>query len=743
MSASPPSSDAQPIAPSNRLGLYGATMVGVSAMLGAGIFVLSGVALKMAGPAATIAFALNGVIVILTAFSFAELASAFPESGGSYVFARKVFPIGGAFAAGWVLWLAYVLAAALYGLGFASFVGFAVEMVGAWAGRAVTLPGWLVVVTAEAVLVLGAVLLLKRGAAAGNAISLAKVIAFVILVVPGIVIFFGSEPGTLKQGFVPLFPTELGVVGTFVAMGYTFIALEGFEVIAAIAEEVDRPSYTIPKAMFLSIGITLVIYLLLLFVMVTIGGDGTGPAWEDLGNRGDQAVAVAAERYLGSFGAVLVVVAGLLATFSALTSALLASSRVSFSMARDRALHHRLAEVDPTTGTPGPALILSVGLTLLLVAIMGEVEVAGAAASLIFLVSFAMANGAGLLVRVRGGKLGGYQAPLYPFLPLLGASACVGLAAFQLVQVPLASLVALGWLVVGGILYQLNFRMRAQTVSARAEALDSMLVRLRGREPLVLVPLANPDRAETLVRFASALVPRRFGRLLALTVAVHDPDGRPGEGVVAYERTQSAMRRAVDTTCRLKRPFEGAMVLDADVPEAVARVIAERDPEVVLLGMSKLDAEAGTRMLERVIAAAEADVVVLNAPPTWNPDEVRSILVPVAGQGGHNPLRARVIGMFQRERACEVRLIRVVRSEAEQAKARALLEHVKDDLGSEHGEVVVSGNAAREVIQRSKDVDLIVLGLSRDAGRQRLVGDFVRLIAAEAECPLVAIARAT
>ena len=73
-------------------------------MVGAGIFVLCGVAMENAGPGALLAFVLNGVLSLITAFSFAELVSAFPESGGSYVFAKKVFPIGGAFAAGWVLW---------------------------------------------------------------------------------------------------------------------------------------------------------------------------------------------------------------------------------------------------------------------------------------------------------------------------------------------------------------------------------------------------------------------------------------------------------------------------------------------------------------------------------------------------------------------------------------------------------------------------------------------------------------
>ena len=71
------------------LGLWSATLIGISAMLGAGIFVLSGVAFRSAGPGALLAFGLSGVLAFVTAFSFAELASAFPESGGSYIFAKR------------------------------------------------------------------------------------------------------------------------------------------------------------------------------------------------------------------------------------------------------------------------------------------------------------------------------------------------------------------------------------------------------------------------------------------------------------------------------------------------------------------------------------------------------------------------------------------------------------------------------------------------------------------------------
>ncbi|MEM9455226.1 MAG: amino acid permease, partial [Myxococcota bacterium] len=105
-----------------KIGLVGATGVGVGAIVGGGIFVLAGVAFASAGPGAILAFALNGVIAFITALSFAEMSTLFPESGGAYTFAKKVLSVRAAFAVGWVLWFAYIVAAVLYALGFAEFL---------------------------------------------------------------------------------------------------------------------------------------------------------------------------------------------------------------------------------------------------------------------------------------------------------------------------------------------------------------------------------------------------------------------------------------------------------------------------------------------------------------------------------------------------------------------------------------------------------------------------------------------
>ena len=93
------------------IGMAGATYIGVGAIVGGGILVLAGTAFAATGPGAILAFALNGLIALITAASFAELGTAFPESGGPYAFAKRLVSVRAAFAVGWILWFAYIVAA--------------------------------------------------------------------------------------------------------------------------------------------------------------------------------------------------------------------------------------------------------------------------------------------------------------------------------------------------------------------------------------------------------------------------------------------------------------------------------------------------------------------------------------------------------------------------------------------------------------------------------------------------------
>ena len=123
------------------IGMMGATMIGIGAIVGGGIMVLAGVAYASTGPAALIAFALNGLVAFVTAMSFAEMSAAFPESGGAYTFAKKVLSVRAAFGVGWILWFAYIVAGVLYALGFAAFAVLALREL--WSALGGTPPDWL------------------------------------------------------------------------------------------------------------------------------------------------------------------------------------------------------------------------------------------------------------------------------------------------------------------------------------------------------------------------------------------------------------------------------------------------------------------------------------------------------------------------------------------------------------------------------------------------------------------------
>ena len=725
--------------PERHLNLAGATLVGVGAMVGAGIFVLCGVAVEYAGPAAIAAFTLNGVLSLVTAASFAELSSAFPESGGSYVFARKVFPIGGAFAAGWVLWFAYVAACALYSLGFAGFLDY-----GAHAGFGIVMAPWFVPTAACVTALVALGILAGKGAGAGNWISVAKLAAFLILILAGLAVLAARPAGTVSRSMTPFFAH--GVTGLFMAMGFTFIALEGFEIISTIGEEVRSPEKTIPRAMFLSIGITMVIYTGLLFVVLTVGGDpGGSPAYETLGRAGDSAVAVAAGNYLGPVGGIVVVIAGLLSTFSALAATLLAASRVSFSMARDRALPRSLSRLGGPAHSPQFALFTSAGLVLLVILVTGNVELTGAAASLIFLLSFGLTNAAGLLVRLRAGSIASFRAPFYPALPIIGITACLGLALFQAIVVPTASVIVLVWLAVGFVLYRLSFGTRARTVAARAEAWDAELVKLRGRTPLVLVPMANPERAEPLLCFAYALATPGRGRVHALTVGRFDPGKEtPEDGEAAYRRAEAVVAHAVSTACRMGKAFEGAVLLAPDITDAIARIAAEQHPETVLVGMSNMGEGGSVDLLAEILARTTSDVVVLNAPPAWSLAGVERILVPVAGGTPHDPLRARLLGSLLREGNRNATLLRILRAGEDRSTAERELRNRAEDLGVpwDSCRIEEEQDPIRVIERHSAGADLMLMGFGTRSGRRRLIGSFALRVVAAAKCPVVAMAEA-
>jgi len=426
------------------LGFLGATGVGVGAIVGGGVLALAGVAFETTGPSAILAFALNGGVAFLTALSFSELAARFPQSGGTYTYARRVLSVEAAFSVGWVVWFASVVAAVLYALGFAVFLVPVLDVLLRAVGAPP--PPWLGGRFALVIYALVAVGAYARGlerstASGGQWATVGKVVVFSLLIVAGFVALVREGPtaGDLAGRFRPFF-TE-GGPGLARAMGYTFIALQGFDLIAAVAGDVKDPERNVPRAMLASLLAALVVYLPFLFVIVAAGSPGA-PIGEMAAADPEILVAAAARNFLGAAGYWLVVLAGLLSMLSALHANLLAASSFARTMGTDRTLPHRFGERSVETGTPVAAIRLTAVTVAFVLLAVPDLAAAGAVSSLIFLTSFTVTHAIAYLARQRAGAAAGFRTPWFPAVPAIGGAACLALGLYQAVAVPSAGVLA-------------------------------------------------------------------------------------------------------------------------------------------------------------------------------------------------------------------------------------------------------------------------------------------------------------
>ncbi|MFB6136612.1 MAG: amino acid permease [Halobacteriaceae archaeon] len=433
--------------PRRSLGLVDATMVGIGAMIGAGIFVLTGLAAETVGPGALAVFVGNGILTSFTALSYAELAAAIPESGGGYAYVKEAFPEGVSFAMGWMLWFAYMLAGALYAVGFGGNLLEFLHVLGVAVPErvalgAVSVPLGQATLGAVVVVVFVALNAASTSASGGAETFVTLVKVAVLLVFAG----FGAFAVDLAN-FRPLFPH--GAVAVLPAMGLTFVAFEGYDLIATVTEEVKNPRENIPRAIFYSLAVTVAVYLLVVFVAVgTVGAAA-------LGRAGEAAIASAAQTFMPRIpllgpGSSIVAFGAVFSTVSALNAVVLASSRVAFAMGREGQLGGGLGRIHPRFGTPFRAVVASASMMLFAIAFVPVRDV-GNLTSLFFLLSFVLVNASAVYLRRRRPDLSRpYEMPLYPLPPILGIAGNVVLGLF--VGLDTWALGA-AWLLLGGAVY--------------------------------------------------------------------------------------------------------------------------------------------------------------------------------------------------------------------------------------------------------------------------------------------------
>ena len=708
------------------LGLFEASMIGIGAMIGAGIFVLTGIAAGEAGPAAILAFALNGVVTLLTAFCYAELSSAIPEAGGGYSFVKRAFPGVVGFLSGWMLWFAYTVACSLYALGFGGyFWEFFHQYLPGLSASIQSLVGPEHSIHAVTILICGFFIWLNvrgtQGAgSAENIITLAKILVLLVFIGYGLSHIVETPARTLSE-FSPFFPKGFG--GVMVAMGLTFIAFEGYDLIATVSEEIKEPEKNIPRATFLSLAVAVPIYLLILFVSLgAVHPEGTN-SWEFLGAYQETAIVKAADSFMPSFGVATIVFGGLLSTMSALNATVLASSRVAFSMGRDRWLPGKISQIHPLKRTPHVA-ILATGVILLIVALALPLQVVGSAASLMFLLTFTLVNLSLVVLRKREpGIKRRFRVPLFPWVPLVGAGSNILLAVYQFRFDPLSWYVALGWMATGLVAYSLYFAK--ESGESLPKVLEALSTKPAPAAYRVLVPVANPRTIPALLDLAMPIAGANGGEVI-VTSTVQVPIQLPiNEGMTYVSRRMPLLRDAQEHAHSRGETVVSDLRVAHHVDRGVLSAADDLHANLLVMGWkgytTKRERVFG-EIIDRVVNRVRSDVAVVKLQESPRFDR---ILLPTAG-GPHAEFAAELIQPIVKAYGSKVTACYILPEEAdERLEGEAhqwiarTLRHV--DLGDVERLLIRSRSVPDGIARAGADHDLIVMGAAKTGLFQQLV----------------------
>lgn len=719
------------------LGLFDASMIGIGAMIGAGIFVLTGIAAGEAGPASLMSFALNGAVTLLTAFAYAELASAIPRAGGGYSFVRMAFPGGAGFVAGWILWFAYIVACSLYALGFAGYFWEFFAKYFPWMTDAVfgIIGHHSAKLGVTFFIGLFFIWLNVRGAEVTgkteNILTLSKLTILAIFIFFGIHKIF-TEPDSVSGSLTPFLPNGLG--GVFVAMGLTFIAFEGYDLIATVAEEIKNPEKNIPKATFIALGVTICFYLLILFVSLVAIHPESMTSWQFLGKYKETAIVRAAEAFMPAFGVALIVFGGVLSTMSALNATVMAASRVSFSMGRDLWLPKRMSAIHHKRRTPHIA-IMTTGVILLVTAMTLPIEAVGSAASLIFLLTFAMVNLSVIVLRRKYPEIPRkYRVPFYPVVPLLGFGLNIFLALYQFKFQPIAWYITIGWIAFGLFIYYAIFEKKAAVFEPQV-LLPGIQNDEISEKTCIMVALHNPDTVEILLNIAIPVARQRNRPILAVTV-VDVPRQMPiHEGMRFIHHKEPLLTRARKIAAERKIELSTQLVIAHRASDGILTAIEQHQAEALIMGW-KGYTNAKDRIFgeiaDRIIRFATCDLMVLKIGDNRS---MQHCLLPTAG-GPNAKLAASILSAISKETEMTITAGYVIPEHAsEKQKEEGMrqmdttLRNLKQ-LAKCEKKLIPAKAVAGGIATASRDYDLVVIGAAKEPFfRKMLFGEIPEKVA--------------
>ncbi|MGC1263235.1 MAG: amino acid permease, partial [Nitrososphaeraceae archaeon] len=488
-----------------------------------------------------------------------------------------------------------------------------------------------------------------------------------------------------------------GITGIVAAMGLTFIAFEGYEVIVQTGEEAKNPKRNIPRAIFISLTAVVVLYCLIAFVSIgAIFPEGI-QSWKYIGQSGELGIMKAAE-LLVPYGAFIVLGGGLISTLAALNATTFSSARVAFAMGRNYNMPYQLSAIHKRNKTPYIAILVS-GIIMAIMAYGLPLGLIATAAGVIFLLLFTQVNMAVITIRrIYGDKLDyGFKTPFFPVIPIIGIFLKLGLAVYLLVTQPLSWAITVVWVVIGFFVYRMyTFRKEidhyAPIVTSEGD--------LERKDYRILIPY-TPEDPDRLLKYAIRVAKESIGEINILRV-ITVPKQTPLSAGTGYAETARKSFEPLDKLIDKENILNHYLVrISHDASEAILATVEEQKIDLLITDFEMF------RNSKKFQTILTCDVLAIlsegNEELTFEPDRKKGRkdkknLVVLYDGGDHSDVVLKATSWLERSGQFKINVLYInTKNDGEQEKIVGMTDVLKqkeylEQVGIEFNEITLSDN---------------------------------------------------
>jgi len=698
------------------LGFFSTFAIGTGTMIGAGIFILPGIALADAGSGAIISFLLGGLISIATAISMSELATGMPLAGGSYYYISRTMGAAPGAVIGLGSWLALIFKGTFALIGLAEYAQ-------------VFYPLPLYFVAAAA----GVILLVINYRGAKSSGSLQNFIVIFLLVILALFIArvsFMVNPANFSPA------TSYGMTSIITTAGVVFISYLGLAEAAAVSEEVKNPSKNLPLAFIASAVVVTLFYVGIMMIIV-------GFSNPQVTGKSVTPLADIAGLMAGESGRIAIALGALLATLSTANGAILSSSRFPFAMSRDALMPEWFVLIHQKFETPHNAILVT-GIVMVVLLFLFDIEELARLGGAFNILIFILLNMAVIILRKR--NLPGYEPtfrdPFFPYTQIFGIVGSVVLlpmlGGLPLLFTVMMIFAGIGW-------YSFYGRGKAIPEYNLFDLLENTVVKKEIKSvPLVkvLVPISNPKHESALLKLADFM-----GSEIICLHVIEVPDQ------TNLKLAQEAYHeKKIEMDCRFKEEFESYPAIlghkreyiaafDHSISNSILEQAEIEHADMIIMGWHEPKRfEYSHGVTNQVLLSSKRPIALLKG---HLPDSINKILV------GYNGKENSIYGLSLAEKlavntGAEIKIISIISPDEAQENRQKITDELESLVGKISSipvsfRVLEKYSIEDALLEASNNSDLTIIGDSSERFKISLLGTLSQRIARHSKKPIVIV----